>query len=96
MKKCHSCLNPLDLKHPVGRRDVCSFCGSDLRCCLNCAFYAPGSYNDCRESQAERMIEKGRSNFCDFFVFRDATSDIDTKKIRDSAKDRLADLFKKE
>ena len=91
MKKCHKCLKDLEIKTPVGRKDVCPSCGSDLRCCLNCGFHAPGTYNECKEPQAERVVEKERSNFCDYFVFRDAAS---ARQDVDSAKAKLASLFK--
>ncbi len=39
-----------------------------MRVCLNCSFYAPGAANDCREPQAERVVDKERANFCEFFV----------------------------
>jgi len=97
MTRCHACLKELEIILPVGRRNVCDFCGAELHCCLNCVFYQLGAYNDCREPQAERVIEKGRSNFCDYFVFGDSVKDnkgrasgniIDTKS-------KLESLFKK-
>ncbi|MBF0190432.1 MAG: hypothetical protein HQL99_04700 [Magnetococcales bacterium] len=39
----------------------------ETRVCLNCRFHDTGSYNECRESVAERIVDKDRSNFCDFF-----------------------------
>lgn len=84
----------MDIKIPVGRREACAFCGSDLHCCLNCAFYAPGTYNDCREPQAERVIEKNRSNFCDYFVFRDSASEKKEQDGKESTKAKLDSLFK--
>lgn len=94
MKRCHSCLKDLKIKTPVGRRETCPFCGSDLHSCLNCIFYAMGAYNDCREPQAERVIEKGRSNFCDFFVFRDAEADDKGKRSVESTKTKIESMFK--
>jgi hypothetical protein len=94
MKKCHRCLKELEIRVPVGRKDVCPACGFDLRCCLNCAFHAAGAYNDCKEPQAERVIEKERSNFCDYFVFRDAAAGLRGKDGGDSAKAKLQSLFK--
>jgi hypothetical protein len=38
MKRCHKCGAVIDAEK-VSRRDECSGCGSDLRVCLNCAFY---------------------------------------------------------
>ena len=51
----------------ISRRDTCPGCGAELRACVQCAFYAPGQYNDCREPQAERVLDKERANFCDLF-----------------------------
>jgi len=76
----------------IGRREQCPFCGTDLHVCLNCVFYEPGAYNDCRESQAERVVDKSRSNFCDYFRFLDAKEKTGAPAV--NAKDKLAALFK--
>lgn len=95
MSACFSCGKALDPKVPVGRRDSCEQCGSDLRCCRNCAFYDPRVAHECREPVAERVKEKDRSNFCDHFQL----SDGEPEKLRDEAseaKRRLEALFKKQ
>ncbi len=92
MKKCQSCLKEIEIKLPVGRQETCVFCGADLHCCRNCSFYMTGSYNECRETQAERVAEKDRSNFCDYFVFREAGDDRE-KESREMAKKKLEALF---
>jgi hypothetical protein len=94
MKKCHKCIKGLEIKIPVGRREICPFCGSDLHCCLNCDHYNIGVYNDCREPQAERVIEKDRSNFCDFFIFRDSERIGKEKDSGVSVKAKMESLFK--
>lgn len=53
----------------VGRKEECCKCKADLHCCRNCKFYDEAVYNECREPQAERVIEKNRGNFCDYFTF---------------------------
>ncbi|MCE5262661.1 MAG: hypothetical protein LLG97_03910 [Deltaproteobacteria bacterium] len=95
MRRCQACLKGLEIRTPVGRQECCPFCGSDLHCCLNCGFHEKGAYNECREPQAERVLEKGRSNFCDFFVFLDAGTGGGEKDSRVSAKARMESLFKK-
>jgi predicted RNA-binding Zn-ribbon protein involved in translation (DUF1610 family) len=95
MKICHSCRKTLDVGRKVGRREDCPFCGSDLHVCLNCRFYDPGSYNDCREPQAERVVDKARSNFCDYFEFRDSASAEGEHKTEKNPAAQLEDLFKK-
>ncbi len=93
MKRCHHCRKTVEDGIFVGRQTQCPSCGADLHCCSNCSFYDPGSYNDCREPQAERVLEKSRSNFCDFFKFRQEMNfSGDTGS---TAKDKLDALFKK-
>lgn len=68
--KCFSCQTEIQIKpgELVGRRDECSSCGADLHVCLNCAHYDRGSYNECKETVADVVKEKDRSNFCDHFT----------------------------
>lgn len=93
MKICHQCKKEIILESFIGRQEQCPSCGADLHCCLNCTFYDRGAYNDCRETQAERVLDKVRSNFCDFFSFNQIT-EKDTEKVP-GAKDKLELLFKK-
>ncbi|GAB4265221.1 MAG: hypothetical protein Kow0092_17400 [Deferrisomatales bacterium] len=78
---------------PYRRRDTCPGCGAELHACVQCAFYAPGHYNDCREPQAERVLDKERANFCDFF--RAATGRPPEESAREAARARLDELFSK-
>jgi hypothetical protein len=71
--RCHRCGSEQGAVERVGRRDTCLSCGADLHCCHNCEFYDPSFYNQCRESQAERQVDKDRSNFCDYFQCARAT-----------------------
>ncbi len=72
MKLCFHCKKEIDLSNRPGRGDGCPHCGSDLKACLNCRFYDAASYNECWEPSAERVVEKDRSNFCEFFDFGDS------------------------
>jgi hypothetical protein len=94
MKKCQACSKELEFKVPVGRQETCPGCLADLHCCHNCSFFVTGIYNECREPQAERVIEKGRSNFCEYFSFRDAAIDLREQEARAMAKAKLDALFK--
>lgn len=67
MKVCHHCGREVKLLAELQRTDSCSFCYSDLKCCLNCRFFDPGANNQCREPQAEWCPEKAKANFCEFF-----------------------------
>jgi len=92
MKRCHGCKKEISADLFVGRQAQCPFCRADLHCCFNCAFYEPGAYNDCRESQAERVLDKNRSNFCDYFRFQAAEDD--SKAATSDPKIKLEALFK--
>jgi hypothetical protein len=65
---CHHCKSEWTFEPPMGRRDECPKCHSDARVCLNCVFYDPGAYHECREEQAEWVKEKNRGNFCSYFT----------------------------
>ena len=66
--QCHACGKELSLPPGnVGRGEECVHCGADVRVCLNCRHYDPQSYNECAEPMAERVVDKDRRNFCDYF-----------------------------
>jgi hypothetical protein len=94
MQICHQCRKPVNVLKLIGRKDTCPFCNAELRCCLNCRFYDARVYNQCRESQAERVLEKDRSNFCEYFVYGENISESDAPG-QASAKDKLESLFRK-
>jgi hypothetical protein len=68
MAVCFSCAAQLDRENTTGRGAECTECGADVKVCKNCRFYDTGAYNDCAEPNAERVVEKERANFCDYFT----------------------------
>jgi len=61
---------------------------------VRCSFFAPGHYNNCREPQADRVLDPDKANFCDYF--RPAQpGDAAGKDPRAEAKARLDALFRK-
>jgi len=66
---CHKCGKEWTLDGQPGRSESCHSCNEDLRICLNCTFYDAGVAYQCRERRAEPVIEKHRSNFCEYFDF---------------------------
>ena len=78
----------------VGFRDSCESCESDLHVCRNCAHHDPSAYNECRETNAERVSERERANLCDYFAAGDAEGGALAKQ-RDQARSDLGSLFKK-
>ena len=86
---CGADLTPLD----YGRADTCTKCGRDTKVCKGCVFYEKGINNDCREPQADRVVEKERSNFCDYFKPRAGAGSGAAS--RDAMKAAADALFKK-
>jgi hypothetical protein len=50
------------------RTETCSACGTDLHSCNNCRFHDRQYDNECRETQAEWVTDRERTNFCDYFA----------------------------
>lgn len=76
------------------RNETCLQCNAYLRCCRNCKFYDPVSYNQCREPQAERVKDKEMATFCSYFLAAtEVKSTEENKKVE--AMKKLNELFKK-
>jgi hypothetical protein len=89
--KCWSCsadLTALD----YGRQDSCRKCGRPTRTCKGCVHYDRSAYNECHESQADRVVEKEAANFCDYFRPGGAGG---TAQARNAMKSAAEALFKK-
>jgi hypothetical protein len=69
---CRGCGRDLGAIARVGRRDTCPGCGVELHACRQCRFYDARAYNECHEPQAERVLDKTRGNFCEYFAIPDA------------------------
>jgi hypothetical protein len=95
MKACHACKNELALGREVGRRDECPHCHADLHCCLNCKFYDRAAPKQCREPLAELVREKGKANFCDYFVLADRPAQGAQAAGAEGTRKALDDLFRK-
>jgi hypothetical protein len=92
---CAFCRKELDPGERIGRADVCPHCGRDLRCCKQCHFYDSHAYNECREVSADRVVDKERANFCDYFLPRGAAAPRARVNRTVEAKRALEALFKK-
>ena len=65
---CYSCSKETDFPEgKLGRLDSCDHCNAYLHCCMMCSFYDKSSYNECKEPMADRITEKEKSNYCDYF-----------------------------
>jgi hypothetical protein len=44
-----------------------------------CKFYDSKVYNECYESNADRIVDKEKANFCDYFVLSGGSSNGPSK-----------------
>ncbi len=75
------------------RGDSCAKCKRDTRVCKNCDWYDPAYNNSCRENQADRVVDKEKSNFCDYF--KPSFRSFSPRSSGDQAKAAAEALFKK-
>lgn len=79
MSVCYHCGNLLKDDF-VGRKDECSYCGREVHVCRNCLFYDVSWAHQCRERVEETIVDKEKSNFCDFFRLGKKSSSQNTTK----------------
>ncbi|TVR68092.1 MAG: hypothetical protein EA427_11330 [Spirochaetaceae bacterium] len=65
-----------------------------MRCCRNCVFYLPGAHWDCRETVPEQVMDKERSNFCEYFRLNQSSGGAGAPSDKGrSARNVFDDLF---
>jgi hypothetical protein len=91
---CYHCQKSIPVlgAFKITRTEECPFCSTSLHCCRMCKFYDAKVYNECHESNADRLVDKEKSNFCDYFVLSDGKSAATSKDELSSLADAL---FKK-
>ena len=85
--RCGTALPP----PPYFRNDECPKCAGDLHACVQCAHFDTNLNNQCAESQADRVVDKERANFCDWFK----AGEGDGKAATDNPLDAKADALSK-
>jgi hypothetical protein len=78
---CFSCQTDNTVVDRVGFRDSCTKCFADLHVCNNCQFYDEKAYNECLEPAADRVKDKEKSNFCEFFQPKVSGNGANGKKV---------------
>ncbi len=91
--RCWNCGAEL-ISSDYGRENNCLKCGKPTRVCRNCRWYAPGRANECEEPVAERVMEKERPNFCDFFEPTEAVGEGGTASSAPDLLKSAEDFFK--
>lgn len=89
---CWKCKKEISVEKP-GRTDECPLCRADLHVCKACEFYESGAHNDCRETSAEFVSDKERSNFCDYFRAGTKITGTDGNSRAQAARDAFNSLF---
>jgi len=91
--KCWKCGIEIDTRERVEFRAACPSCDQALHACHNCGHYDPAYYNQCRETAAERVVDKERANFCEYFA--PASGGVQPRSAPSGARTQLDALFKK-
>ena len=92
---CFHCGRQIETLERVGFRDNCPKCDRALHVCRNCEFYDPTYHNQCRETQADRVVDKERANFCEYFTPSARRPSTQGASAKAAVATRLEDLFKK-
>jgi hypothetical protein len=95
MPLCYFCGKELSLEGKVFRRDTCQHCGRDLHACVQCRFYDKAAHNQCREPQAEQVVDKDKANFCGYFEFAGGAGGGEREADARKSRRALDNLFKK-
>ncbi len=66
---CFNCHKELDFQSSskISRKETCPYCYIDLHSCKMCHYYDKTAYNECNEPMADRVVEKEKANFCDYY-----------------------------
>jgi hypothetical protein len=91
---CFHCGRQIEPRPRIGFRERCPQCDRPLHVCLNCEFYDTKFNNQCREPQAERVVDKDRANFCEYFSPRSRSQPTRPASVNDT-RAKLEALFKK-
>lgn len=86
---CPHCNKQMLSKEKISFRERCPVCGGPLHICKSCCFYDETAYNSCREISADRVVDKERSNFCEYFQ----PGSILEQAAPSDAKKKFDDLF---
>ncbi len=92
---CWHCGRIVEVGERVGFRDYCPGCDRPLHVCRNCRFHDHTFNNQCREPMAERVVDKERGNFCEYFAPAGESRASTGASARSANRAALDNLFKK-
>lgn len=92
--QCFRCGTALDaLTLPLSRQDQCPNCARYLHVCRMCESYDPHVARQCREDDAEEVMDKEKPNFCDWFKPAAGRFDHSNASVASQAQQQLESLF---
>lgn len=79
---CYACHKELSIEvtAKIAKNEECDYCYANIHSCRMCEYYNPTAYNECREPNAERILEKEKANFCEYYVLKGGEKDKDKEK----------------
>lgn len=91
---CWKCGAPLaEELLPLARIAECPACNADLHVCRLCEFYDTRVAKACREPVADKVNNKERANFCDYFQPRPGAWSAPGTQAADASRQALDALF---
>jgi hypothetical protein len=91
---CYNCGADLSgLSLPISRRDMCPGCSVHLHACRMCTNFDANVIGQCREEDAEEVLDKRRVNFCEWFTPSPRAWDPDSASGDAAARAQLDALF---
>ncbi len=90
---CYKCGEVTSKDRKIWHLEVCENCNSYLHVCLNCKFYDPQASKQCREPEADKIADKDKSNYCEYFE-PGKNKSVGKQERAEDAKKKLDDLFK--
>jgi hypothetical protein len=92
--QCYRCGESLEsLPLPLSRRDECPRCAVHVHVCRMCRFFDRTVPKQCREDDAEEVLDKEKVNFCEWFVPEPNAFDPAHARGEARARSELAALF---
>ncbi|MGE3975801.1 MAG: hypothetical protein AB7F59_14850 [Bdellovibrionales bacterium] len=92
---CFQCHTELVFADQVGFRAECTKCHADAHVCKNCIHYDPKVYNECKEPSADKVRDRDRANYCEYFKPRSSASSEAPGKAKTDLLSAAEALFKK-
>lgn len=91
---CFRCGDSLAaLTPPISRQDVCPACSNYLHVCRMCLHFDTNVATQCREDDAEEVLDKEIANFCDWYQPSPNAFNPAGKKADDEARNAADALF---